>query len=300
MRKSIIANEPTLISINEVRESSGSLVVAIREFPLDIGSIDILGFTANGEIAAIECKLAKSEEIKRRVIGQVFEYGANLWGMSYDALDQKVIYKTKKSLAELVRSSVELPDWDEESFRRSISSNLAEGNLILIIVVDEINEELGRIVRFINFAGNPAFSLSALELRRFQHNEIDMLVPHVFGVIEKTRQGLGYGDRKRWDEESFFKDAKERLKASTTDLIRNLYKWSNENADVMRFGTGWASGSFTFCLKRDDKTGSLFSIYSNGVLTLNYGYMKKIFSADQVREFSLNISSMYFPVESGQ
>ena len=79
----LLADEPSLISISEVNGVSGPLIVAIKEFPVSIGSIDILGFTEDGNIAVVECKLAKNAEIKRQVIAQVLEYGAGLWGLDY-------------------------------------------------------------------------------------------------------------------------------------------------------------------------------------------------------------------------
>src|SRR5689334_11071612 len=84
--QALLADTPSLISVNEVREGAGTLIAAVREFPLDIGYIDLLGFTAEGDIAVIECKLAQNDEIKRKVIGQVFEYGAYLWDMDYETL----------------------------------------------------------------------------------------------------------------------------------------------------------------------------------------------------------------------
>ncbi len=117
----LLAEEPSLISVSEVREDAGTLVAAVREFPLNIGAIDLVGFTANGDIAVVECKLANNAEIKRKVIGQVLEYGANLWGMDYETLDEKVALRSGKSLADLIRDSVGDPGWDEESFRTNMN-----------------------------------------------------------------------------------------------------------------------------------------------------------------------------------
>jgi hypothetical protein len=163
--KHLISGEPSLINISEVAEDAGELVVAIEEFPLEIGSIDILGFTAQGDMAIMECKLANNEDIKRKVIGQVLEYGANLWEMSYEELDEKVEYKTGKKLGDLVQVAVPSPDWDFEIFKQRVSSALKDGLFFLMIVVDVVNEDLSRIIRFINSAGNPAFSLFALEMK---------------------------------------------------------------------------------------------------------------------------------------
>src|SRR5512147_1952615 len=60
----LLVDEPSLIYMEEVRQGAGTLVVAVREFPLDeVGLIDLVGFTAEGDIAVVECKLAGNPEI---------------------------------------------------------------------------------------------------------------------------------------------------------------------------------------------------------------------------------------------
>ncbi len=201
----LLAETPSLISINEVREGTSPLYAAVREFPLPIGSVDLLAFNPEGEIVVIECKLATNQEIKRKVIGQVLEYGANLWEMSYSELDQTIKLRTGQNLAELMQGSFNSPE-DEETFRLNVETHLKSGNFILMIVVDEINEELSRIVRYLNVSGKTAFSLAALEMRRFHSDQIEMLVPRVFGSAPPPPPPPE-GGRKRWTEQLFFDDA---------------------------------------------------------------------------------------------
>lgn len=47
----LLAESPGLISLDEVRPDSSPLVAAVREFALPIGWIDLLAFTAEGDIA---------------------------------------------------------------------------------------------------------------------------------------------------------------------------------------------------------------------------------------------------------
>ncbi|MDR3576952.1 MAG: hypothetical protein P4L50_24065 [Anaerolineaceae bacterium] len=270
--QALLLEQPSLISIEEAREGAGTLVAAVREFPLDIGSIDLVGFTANGDITVIECKLATNEEIKRKVIGQVLEYGANLWGMSYEDLDQKIKLRSQKNLADLVREGVEDPDWEEEAFRVNVENALQVGNFILIIVVDQINEDLSRIVRFINDAGRPAFSLAALEMRRFQKEHTEILVPHVFGTVSPDKRPSG-GSRVRWTDERFFATISEKLPSEVVKIIRDIYDWTKANSRRVWFGAGAETGSFTFHYLQNEKTVSMFSVYTTGNITINYGWL---------------------------
>ncbi len=287
----LLAGQPSLISLNEVREGAGPLVVAVREFPLDIGSVDLIGFTADGDIAIIECKLASNEEIKRKVIGQVLEYGANLWGMGYEDLEKKILDKSSRNLTDLVRVNLQNQEWDEESFRINVGQALQSGNFILIIVVDEINEELSRIVRFINEAGKPAFSLAALEMRRFQKDQTEILVPHLFGVVN-TGKSSTTGLRKQWTEERFFEAVHNSLPQEIVSIIQDLYTWSRLKSKRVWFGTGTASGSFTFHYQKNGKSVSMFSIYTNGNLFINYGWATTQVTAVSLQRFHQAITKI--------
>ena len=158
----LLAESPSLIPLIDIREDMLPLVAAIREFGLPgSGLTDLVAFNPNGDIAIIECKLARNTEIKRKVIGQILEYAAYLWQMTYKELDARIQDKLQLSLVELVGTSV-TEDWDQVQFRKSVEKSLSTGSFILIIVVDEINDELKRIIRYINECSQSTFSLHAL------------------------------------------------------------------------------------------------------------------------------------------
>src|SRR4051812_3835695 len=51
------------------------------------GYTDLLGVDGNGNILIVETKLARNDEVRRKVIGQVLEYAAYLWKMSFEEFD---------------------------------------------------------------------------------------------------------------------------------------------------------------------------------------------------------------------
>jgi hypothetical protein len=80
---------------------------------------------AQGNILIVETKLARNGEIRRKVIGQVLEYAAYLWGMSFDELDRFFISREGKSLLELLaEKSSEI---DKDLLKQSVEQNLASG-----------------------------------------------------------------------------------------------------------------------------------------------------------------------------
>jgi len=284
----LLASSPSLVPVNEIREEASPLVVAIREFGLPgSGNTDVLSFSADGDIAIVECKLAANPESKRKIIGQILEYGAYLWDMTYEEVDQRVYRLRGKSLADLVAESVGDSEWDEENFRNSVKQTLESGAFILVIAVDEMNEELSRTIRFLNGCGNPAFSFNALEMRRFQSSDTEILVPDLHGPSGPGPKPTG--GRKKWTEEQFFEAIQKKLPLEVVEVVRNLYEWSQTSADRVQFGTGTGKGSFTFHYLKDGKTVSVFSIYTNGNLYLNYGMFSTKVKQDVVQEFHTSI-----------
>jgi hypothetical protein len=259
----LLAESPGLISIDDVRLNAGPLVLAVREFGLPIGAIDLLAFSAGGDIAVVECKLASNPEVKRKVIGQVLEYGANLWELSYEELDEGVRLRRGESLAELMEDAVQSPEWDEESFRSNVEASLANGNFILMIVVDEINDELARIVRFVNVCGSPSFEFAALEMRRFQAENAEMLVPRVIGPAQSPKSRAKSEPGKQWDEAAFFADLQGRYGEDAVMAARGILDWASNKVEVW-WGRGKRNGSFVPYLYHKDVQHQLFAVWTNG------------------------------------
>jgi hypothetical protein len=288
----LLAETPSLIPIGEIRENSSPLVAAVRELGLPgSGSTDILAFNPEGEIAVIECKLSANSEIKRKVIAQLLEYGAYLRGMSYDDLDGLILHKTSQNLTELVGQAGGDPSWDENEFRNSIQEKLDQGEFILIIAVDEMNEELTRTIRFLNECGNPNFAFTSLEMRRFQKEATEILVPHLFELGKTSKLKIG-GKRKQWSEARFFETINGILSTDVVGVIKDLYTWSKSHADRIWFGIGEETGSFTYHYLLNGKTVSVFSVYTNGRLILNYGWLSQIISTKAMQSFHQTLISI--------
>jgi hypothetical protein len=278
----LLLESPSLIPIDEMREGISPLVVAVGEFGLPgSGSTDMLAFTADGDVAVIECKLAGNPESKRKVIGQILEYAAFLWGMTYDEVDERVkLRKEGKALSELIEAAV-AGQWEEPSFRAGLSETLRNGGFVLIIVVDELNDELRRIIRYVNECGTSGYSLHALEVRRYRSKGVDMLIPRLHGTsVKQTPSAV---KRKKWSEPEFFEKLQAATDETTAQIVRDLFEWCRNTADRVWFGTGVETGSFTFHYLKEGATVSVFTVYTNGKLMLNYGWLLPHFSQEFVK-----------------
>ncbi|MFQ5882100.1 MAG: hypothetical protein ACE5I9_06465 [Candidatus Methylomirabilales bacterium] len=289
--QNLLIESPFLIPIEEIREGVSPLVFAVGEFGLPgSGNTDILAFSADGDIAVVECKLAANPESRRKVIGQILEYASFLWGMSYREVNTRIQRLKGKPLPDLIEEAV-AGEWDRTSFEEGVTQLLANGSFILIIVVDEINEELRRIIRYVNECSESAFSLHALEVHRFKANGTEILVPQLYGLSAKPTTTRGER-RKKWTREEFFEVLRENVEPDIVAIIEDLYEWAEDTADRVWLGTGAQTGSFTFHYLREGKTISVFTIYTNGKLQLNYGWLSQQISPDVLEQFHHRISEI--------
>ena len=105
--QNLLIESPSLIPVDEIRESGSRLVLGISEFGLPgSGNTDVLAFSPDGEIAIVECKLATNPESKRKVSGQILEYAAYLWGMTYEEINSRVQKMKNRGLSELIEEAV--------------------------------------------------------------------------------------------------------------------------------------------------------------------------------------------------
>ncbi len=149
------------------------------------GFTDLVGVDAQGNILIVETKLARNGEIRRKVIGQVLEYAAYLWGMSFDDLDRFFLKREKKSLLNLLYEKD--PSIDKDQLKQSVEGNLASGKFQLIIAVDTINPELEKIIAYVSSRGSE-LQLEALELGFYKQGQVEILVPQRYGQLNQPQQ----------------------------------------------------------------------------------------------------------------
>lgn len=186
--QNILYEAPEVIPIDKLAENVAKPKLFVKEAGLPgSGNTDLIGVDQDGGISIIECKLATNPDIRRKVIGQVLEYAAHLWQMTYEQFDNicsRAEGWGEKRLADAMRDVMEETNepWSEEDFRHKVSSTLERGDFRLVIAVDALSDELRRIIQFLNTRSDPAPRIYALEMRQFATSEFQLLVPELFGV----------------------------------------------------------------------------------------------------------------------
>ena len=142
LQKYIFEN-PDSIPLEEIEENV-QFTVLEKEFPVNVGSIDILGVDDEGDLYIIETKLYKNRD-KRQVLAQVLDYGASLWesfgsdpDLFIQKLDQKVLEKTNDGLREKLESVFGNADRVIEGMKQSISNGIFR----FIILMDVVHQSL--------------------------------------------------------------------------------------------------------------------------------------------------------------
>lgn len=192
----MIADHPEMVT-----GSDDNLLLVERECAIadrvDSGgrwSIDHLFVTREAKPVLVEVKQASNTQLRREVVGQLLEYAANA-----------VVYWTREDLStsflrthndneeaaldELQRflgaSGDQTDVADPEVFWGRVEANLRAGEMLLVVVADEIPRELARIVEFLNEQMQAA--VQAVELRWFQSKDgAKTLVPRIIGATERA------------------------------------------------------------------------------------------------------------------
>jgi len=189
----VLYRSPDIIPVEKMGEHVRKPRVFIKEAGLPgSGNTDLIGIDEYGGIMIVECKLATNPDIRRKVIGQVFEYAAFLWKMSYDEFE-RICCKAERwhnmVLIEAMRKEMEKAEgtWEGEGFQEGLAARLEEGDFRLVIAVDEMNDELRRIIEFLNSRGDNSTQIYALELRQFEGDDVQLLVPDLLAPAAPPR-----------------------------------------------------------------------------------------------------------------
>ncbi len=274
--RDLLHDSPGLVPAEEIDPDAPSLKTAIKEFGLPgSGRTDIVLLNELGDIWVVECKLANNPEVRRKVIGQVLEYAAYLWGKSYEEFDRVCCEQAEHPLVELVRTALDeeaLADWSEEQFRASVAANLRDGRFRLVIAVDAINSQLKRTTEYLNAHPAAGFTLHALEMSLFTNEDTELLIPRLHGGVAVSEIERGRAKGRRWDRASFLQYLNEQdMPEAVAARVEQLLDWALECGDD---GAAWGTGvvpAFTYKLTVDGKLASVFALWADGRLRLGQG-----------------------------
>lgn len=268
-----IYENPESLPLDELKENIRLLITA-REFPTNSGPIDAVGFDSEGEIYLIETKLYKNPD-KRKVVAQVLDYGASLTFSETDSstflvvIEDSVAENFRTGLSERLQDFFELNEDEAKELIENIKRNFSEGRFRFVVLMDELEQRLKNLIRFINQYSS--FDLFGVELKYYKFEEYEIIIPKLYGAEVKKEVGKHAGSgnmRKQWDENSFFDEISKNISKSELQAVNKLYDFSKSKADKINWGTGTTTGSFNPIFKKVCPR-SVYTVWTYGRLSFN-------------------------------
>lgn len=99
------------------------------------------------------------------------------------------------------------------------------------------------------------------------------------GNIVRTSQ-----PRNKWDWEKFLTNIKARCDLKIVSLAENLQQFTLDDSDSISWGTGTKDGSFTFRKLGSSGMSSVFTMYSNGWVYINFNSLRNKHVPDTIME----------------
>jgi len=184
------------------------LLVVGRETSLgEAGSADLIAVDMTGEVLVVEFKRGPDNPDARRVVAQLLDYGAQMYGMEFEEFDRAVArpyFNSERCHApELKGSSIEdaaLSLWgqtEEESeggpaefdvvrFREKLGRRLANGRFTYVVVSTRITDRIRSVIEYLNHTAS--FRAFGVELSHFADGDLSVFVPRTIGAGPQVEQ----------------------------------------------------------------------------------------------------------------
>lgn len=180
----------------------GAGAVASREFQSGAGPADIVVVDPDGTLTLVECKLATNKDVRRVIVGQMFDYASGFFNMHIDEFERRWEQGSKGTLDNT---------FGNPEVRDAVAGNLREGRFRIVLAVDAINPSLKRIVGYLNAMSGPQTSVIAVEYTRLYGPGLEILMPRTYGLelaeekvaaAEKNKERWTLEQNRRWIEEN--------------------------------------------------------------------------------------------------
>lgn len=283
-----IYENPEVIPMYEIDEDI-KIIILMREFPTNSGPIDAIGVDEYGNIYIIETKLYRNSD-KRLVLSQILDYGASIWSYYNDfseflsILDEGTHKKFNMGVKDKLSEFFQLEQEEQlEELSENIKQNLNKGIFKFVVLMDELEDRLKDLILFINKSSQ--FDIYAVEIEYYKFESNELMIPKIFGNEVKKDIDVASSIRelRKWTEELFFDELKVNVELKYFQEIKKVYDYFKNNSDRIKWGTGKVKGSFNVCYEKICPR-SVLTIWSDGCLTINYGWLDSPDSAVKFRD----------------
>jgi hypothetical protein len=207
-------------------------VLLRREVQVGDWSLDHLLVDQRGVLTFVEAKLLQNPEARRAVVGQILDYAAyaaenwkngRLKQLAADYWRQK-----NGDVDEALRNEFGA-EFDTELFWSRVEENLAQANIRLIVVADELRPEVRRVIEFLNQQMR-TIQVFGLEIRCFGEGGNTVVVPYLIGQTQAIakQKALSAEQGRDWKVEELRSAYSELSDSALRDRLVALLNWAVE------------------------------------------------------------------------
>ncbi len=177
----VLMRHPSLVPAADL--GFGRVVTVGFEASLASGSADLVLLDEDGRICIVEVKKEGNPDT-RRVIAQLLDYAAALWGLTTEEFDRAVLRRKlgeddPRTLREFIAEELVAEDDDPEDRAERTVEGLGErlrtGDFALVLAAPTIPTGVERVIEYLNARG---FSVYGLEVDYFS-GDVEAFVPRV-------------------------------------------------------------------------------------------------------------------------
>ena len=215
---------PKLIPLSDLGMGTG--VVIGRESALAAGYADLVLVDESGQLCIVEVKNAGNPDT-RRVVAQLLDYAASLWGATVGELTSRILHpyldrtgtsEPSADIGEFVARTVAGDDATPEqaaAISSRLASTLAAGDFALVVAAPQIPSGVQRVIEYLNARGQ---RLYGLEVSYFK-GQVECFVPRLV-VRPLVSDPAGAGAHTTGiDRETFLASIADAYEATVSELL---------------------------------------------------------------------------------
>jgi hypothetical protein len=234
---------PELIPLSDLGMSTG--VVIGRESTLAAGYADLVLVDETGQLCIVEVKNAGNPDT-RRVVAQLLDYAASLWGVTVGELTSRILHpyldhigtsEPSADIGQFVARAVAGEDATAEqaaAITSGLANTLAAGDFALVVAAPQIPSGVQRVIEYLNARGQ---RLYGLEVSYFK-GQVECFVPRLV-VRPLVSDPAGAGSRTTgFDRETFLAGVGDIYRATVSELLEECdaagadFSWNKSGLSI--------------------------------------------------------------------
>ncbi len=227
-----LTRHPQLVPAADV--GLGETFVVGRESGLASGYADLVLMDDRGRLRIVEVKNEGNPDT-RRVVAQLLDYAASLWGLSIQEFEQKVLHPflvgtgraaPLPTIAEYVAEATQAGGDGAEDVVDQLAQTLAAGDFALVVAAPQIPMGVQRVLEYLNARGQRLFGLEVSYFR----GPVECFVPRlvVKPLISDPAGESASGSA--LDEETFLDEVPARCRTAIAEFLSAV---TDAGADVL-------------------------------------------------------------------